>query len=259
VLLAEALVAEVEIDSIYVEPDALNHESVWAAREQQIRIKEVTRGALRKVLELTTPQSMVAVARQQRTKVSALISQALATNRPLLVLVELADPGNAGTLIRVAEASGCAGVVMTERTVDLYNPKTVRATAGAVFRVLVAENVEVSQLLAECASAGLSTWATVVGSGISVEHAQLNSAGALFLGSEAHGLDASLVQQCTSSVSIPMDGQVESLNAAVAGSVFLFEAARQRRAAGVHSASKVSHLENGDLSATTEVPTNDEP
>ena len=177
---------------------------------------------------------MVAVAQQRQADVADLISRAVATNRPLLVLVELADPGNAGTLIRVAEAAGCAGVVMTERTVDLYNPKTVRATAGAVFRVAVAENVDVAELLTDCSSAGLPTWATVVDSGVLAEQAPLHAAGALLLGSEAHGLDQNLVQRCTLAVSIPMDGQVESLNAAVAGSVFLFEAARQRRTAGVH-------------------------
>jgi TrmH family RNA methyltransferase len=233
-LLAEALAAEVEIESIYVEPEALNHEAIWAARAAQVRVKEVTRGALRKVLEVAAPQDMVAVAKQRQADVEELISLAVATNRPLLVLVELADPGNAGTLIRVAEAAGCAGVVMTERTVDLYNPKTVRATAGAVFRVAVAENVDVSQLLTDCSSAGLPTWATVVDSGVLAEQAPLQTAGALLLGSEAHGLDQNLVQRCTLAVSIPMDGQVESLNAAVAGSVFLFEAARQRRTAGVH-------------------------
>jgi TrmH family RNA methyltransferase len=241
VLLAEALAAEVDIESIYVEPEALNHESVWAARAAQIRVKEVTRGALRKVLEVAAPQDMVAVAKQRQSSATDLIRQAVATKRPLLVLVELADPGNVGTLIRVAEASGCVGVVLTERTVDLYNPKTVRATAGAVFRVEVAENIDASQLLSDCAAAGLSTFATVLGSGVLPEDAPLAQAGALFLGSEAHGLDVSLVQQCTSCVSIPMDGHVESLNAAVAGSVFLFEAARQRRVAGVHSASAELH------------------
>ena len=159
-MLAEALAAEAEIESIYVEPEALNHEAIWAARAAQVRVKEVTRGALRKVLEVAAPQDMVAVAKQRQADVADLIALAVATNRPLLVLVELADPGNAGTLIRVAEAAGCAGVVMTERTVDLYNPKTVRATAGAVFRVAVAENVDVEQLLTDCSSAGLATWAT---------------------------------------------------------------------------------------------------
>ena len=236
VLLAEALAAEVEIESIYVEPEALNHESVWAARAAQIRVKEVTRGALRKVLEVAAPQDMVAVAKQRQSSATDLIAQAVATKRPLLVLVELADPGNVGTLIRVAEAAGCVGVILTERTVDLYNPKTVRATAGAVFRVAVAENVDAAQFLTDCAAAGLDTCATVVGSGLFPEEAPLAQAGALLLGSEAHGLDAGLVQRCSMSVSIPMEGQVESLNAAVAGSVFLFEAARQWRVGGVHSA-----------------------
>lgn len=230
VLLAEALASQVEIETLYVEPEALNHESVWAARASEIAVREVTRGALKKVLDLGTPQDMVAVARQSGATLDGAIGAALASERPLLVLVELQDPGNAGTLIRVAEASGCAGVVLTERTVDLYNPKTVRATAGALFRVLAVTDVGIDEVLTSCEGAGLATWATVVLDGAAAENAPLSGAGALLVGSEAHGLDAGVVQRCQVPLTIPMEGEVESLNAAVAGAVVLFEASRQRRA-----------------------------
>ena len=151
---------------------------------------------------------------------------------PLLVLVELQDPGNVGTLVRVAEASGCAGVVLTERSVDLLNPKTVRATAGSVFRVPVAQDVAVADVLAACAAAGAPSLATVVAGGTSLDDAPLEGAVAVVLGNEAHGLDATVRAGCSGTVTIPMAGAVESLNAAVAGAVVAFEASRRRRTTG---------------------------
>jgi TrmH family RNA methyltransferase len=230
VLLAEALDAGIELETLYVEPDALDHPAVWDARDAGVRVRDVTRGALRKVLDLTTPQDMVAVAPQRPATFARLVSAARDTDRPLLVLVELSDPGNAGTLIRVAEAAGCVGVVLTERTVDLYGPKTVRATAGAIFRVPVAVEVPVQELLDACEAADVPTWSTVVDGGVQLEHAPIAGAGALLIGSEAHGLDAEVAARCTTALTIPMEGGVESLNAAVAGAVVMFDAARQRRA-----------------------------
>jgi RNA methyltransferase, TrmH family len=235
VLLDEALAAEADLETLYVEPEALNHPAVWAARAAEVRIREVTRGALRKVLDLGTPQDMVAVAAQRPAGLEGLVDLAVARRRPLLVLVELADPGNVGTLIRVAEAAGCVGVVLTEHTVDLYNPKTVRATAGAVFRVPVAEGVAVAELLDHCSERSLATWATVAAGGLALEAAPLAGAGALLVGSEAHGLPEPVTTGCDVALSIPMEGGVESLNAAVAGSVVLFDAARQRRGTGSSS------------------------
>lgn len=230
--MAEALASGVDLEAVYVEPEALNHEVIWAARAAEVRVREVTRGALRKVLDLSAPQDMVAVAPQRDTTLSDLISASVVTQRPLLVLVELADPGNAGTLIRAAEASGCAGVVLTERTVDLYNPKTVRATAGAMFRVPVTVEQRITDVLGACSDAGLPVWSTVAGGGTALEDATLSGAGAFLIGSEAHGLAHEVVVRCDVSLTIPMEGAVESLNAAVAGAVVLFDAARQRRALG---------------------------
>ena len=221
-----------EVESLYVEPEALNHEAVWAARAAEITIREVTRGALKKVLDLGSPQDMVAVARQRGATLPEVVVAAVQAARPLLVLVELQDPGNAGTLIRVAEAAGCAGVVLTERTVDLYNPKTVRAAAGALFRVAAVTEARIDEVLSACSVAGLPTWATVVDAGVLIDDAPLSGAGAFLVGSEAHGLSAGVVGRCQVPLTIPMDGRGESLNAAVAGSVVLFEAARQRRALG---------------------------
>ncbi len=177
------------------------------------------------------PQSVVAVARARPHDLPHVVAAAVAEGAPLLVLVGLQDPGNAGTLVRVAEAAGCAGVVLTEHSVDLFNPKTVRATAGSLFRVPVAQDVPVDALLSACAAAAVPVVATAAVDGTDPSDAPLGGAAAVLLGSEAHGLADDLVVRADARVTIPMAGQVESLNAAVAGAVLAFEAARRRRTA----------------------------
>lgn len=232
-LLQEALDAGQPLDCIYLERDGAADrvlEVAAAAERAGVRVADVVPGALSSVLELTTPQSVVGVLTRPDTSLEQVVGHAVATRRPLLVLAELSDPGNVGTLVRIAEAAGCAGVVLSERTADLFNPKTVRASAGALFRVRVAVDVPVDAVLAELAAASVPSVATVGAGGIAPEQVELAGASALWLGNEAHGLDAQVLDACTTRVTIPMEGSVESLNAAMAGAVVAFEAARQRRA-----------------------------
>ena len=215
---------------MYVEPAAADDPAVRAAGAAGVPVHPVPEGALKKVLDLVTPQAVVTVARAVAASLAEVVAAAKSAGAPLLVLVELQDPGNAGTLVRVAEAAGCAGVVLTERSVDLYNPKTVRATAGSLFRVPVVQEVTVDSVLDACDAAGVPTLATVATQGADPEAAPLDAAVALLLGSEAHGLPDDLVARAGTRVTIPMVGNVESLNAGVAGAVLAFEAARRRRA-----------------------------
>lgn len=228
-LLAEAVAADVELVGVYAEPAGVDDPAVRAAAAAGVPVHPVPEGALKKVLDLVTPQAVVAVARISVSTLDAVVAAASADGAPLLVLVELQDPGNAGTLVRVAEAAGCAGVVLTAQSVDLYNPKTVRASAGSLFRVPVVQGVTVDAVLDACAAAGVPVLATVAADGTDPEAAPLDGAVAVLLGSEAHGLAAGVVARADARVTIPMVGNVESLNAGVAGAVLAFEAARRRR------------------------------
>jgi TrmH family RNA methyltransferase len=232
VLLAEALDAGVDVRAVYVEADAAAStvSLVEAASAAGARAQQVVPGALASVLDLQAPQAVVAVVAQSLVTSADVVRGAAAAHRPVLVLVDVADPGNVGTLVRTAEAAGCAGVVLAGSCADLFNPKTVRATAGALFRVPVAAVGEVDAVLDELDGAGLVVAATVGGSGAAPESVDLAGAVALLVGSEAHGLAASVLERCDVRVSVPMEGRLESLNAAVAGSVVAFDAARQRRA-----------------------------
>lgn len=214
---------------LYVERQALADDIVWQARQAGVDIRDVVDGGLARVLDLGSPQAMVAVASITTSRIDDLVSVAADRQRPLLVLVELNDPGNVGTLLRTAEATGAVGVVLTEGSADVFNPKTVRASAGSLFRVPVCQGVAIEAVVAACGTSGLPTWATVVAGGTNLEDVDLAGAGALLIGAEAHGLDDRAVGASAVALTIPMEGLTESLNAGVAGAVVLFEAARQRR------------------------------
>jgi TrmH family RNA methyltransferase len=257
VLVAEALAAGVELRSLYVEVDAPRpavQRVVDEAHRAGVRVREVVPGALAKVLDLGSPQSVVAVAPQQLHALDGVLADASASARPLLVLVDVADPGNVGTLVRTAEAAGGAGCVLVGSCADLFNPKTVRATAGALFRVPVATADDLAVLQHAARAHDVALVGTVGAQGSSPESVPLAGPVAILIGSEAHGLPADAVARCDRLVTIPMEGRVESLNAAVAGSVVAFEAARQRRAG-----SAAGSAEDRSGGRTTAVGHNDDP
>jgi RNA methyltransferase, TrmH family len=232
VLLAEALAAGADVQRVFAETDCLDDPAVITAQQAGLTVVEAAPGALAKVLDLKAPRGVVAVVGASPSSVDEVLDRASATRRPVAVLVGLQDPGNLGTLIRVAEASGCAGVLLTSGSVDLHNPKTVRATAGAVFRVSVVDGVDELSVIEGCRRRSVPVVATIGSGGTLLDEAPLAGAVAVLLGAEAHGLAPELVERCDGALTIPMEGGVESLNAAVAGSIVLFEAARRRRSSG---------------------------
>lgn len=229
VLLAEALEAGLELEACYAEPGALHSPEVESARGAGVAVHEVEEGVLARVLDLRSPQQVVAVAALRPADAGSIWRAAVEGGRPVLVVVALQDPGNAGTLVRVAEAAGCAGVVMTSGSVDVHNPKCVRASAGSLFRVPVADGLGIDDVIAAAGDAAVPLVATAGRGGSSPEQVDLSGTVGLCVGSEAHGLPEDLLRVARTTVTIPMEGRVESLNAAVAGAVLAFEAARQRR------------------------------
>ena len=149
-------------------------------------------------------------------------------NGMYLVLVDVSDPGNVGTLIRTAEATGCTGVIVTPQTADVLSPKVVRASAGSVLRMPVAE-VELEDLEATFERLGMQSIATAM-DGEPYSAADIDAAKpvAIILGSEAHGLAEEVRAIANYTVSIPMHGKVESLNVATTGAVLAFDMAARR-------------------------------
>lgn len=150
---------------------------------------------------------------------------------PVMVIVGLQDPGNLGTILRSAEAFGSAGVVLGEGTVSPFNTKVIRASAGSIFRlpvVLSKHSGGMEGITSKFRAQAVRMIATSSHKGTPLDQGRLTGPSAVFIGSEGSGLPRNLMAQVDELVAIPHSPQVESLNAGVAGSIVLYEAARQR-------------------------------
>jgi RNA methyltransferase, TrmH family len=229
VLLAVALDAGVEVLEILVEP-AGEGELVDRAAAAGVRVRRLAPGTLARATDTVTPQPVAAIASLPDAPIDRAIQEA--TRSPItLVLVGVSDPGNVGTLLRVAEAAGARAVLFCDGGADPWNPKCVRASAGAVFHVTVGIGGDAVKVLDGLQRSSVRTAATVVRGGVAYDEADLTGPLALVLGNEAHGLPDALTDAVDLRLSIPMVGRTESLNVAMAGSVVAFDALRQRRLA----------------------------
>jgi TrmH family RNA methyltransferase len=177
-----------------------------------------------------TPQGVAALVRVKDFSLDDLVERMQIG--PILVVVGLQDPGNLGTILRSAEAFGSAGVVLGEGTVSAFNSKVIRASAGSIFRlpVIVAKTAGgLDAISAKLRAQGVRLMATSSHKGTPLDAAKLTGPSAIFVGSEGSGLPRSLLVQLDESIAIPHSANVESLNAGVAGSIVVYEAARQRR------------------------------
>jgi TrmH family RNA methyltransferase len=176
-----------------------------------------------------TPQGVAALVRLKEFSLDDVLEKERLQVGPIIALAGLQDPGNLGTIIRSAEAFGSAGIILGEGTVSPLNAKAVRASAGSIFRlpVVAADGLEdvVTRLRAE----NIRLIATSSHKGTPLDQADLTGPIAVFIGSEGSGLARGLMTQMDEVVAIPHTPQVESLNAGVAGSIILYEAARQRK------------------------------
>ncbi|MGH9119236.1 MAG: TrmH family RNA methyltransferase [Acidimicrobiales bacterium] len=224
-LVIDALDAGVALEAAYVEPGAPAAAAAAAERLDRagVPVYEVADGVLAKAGATVTPQGILAVAPVVDATIDRLLEAPM-----IVVLVDVGDPGNAGTLVRTAEAAGAGGIVFAGASVDPFSPKTVRASAGSIFRVPIAVASDVGPVLDRVGGAGHRRIGTSVGEGKPWYDADLAAALAVVLGNEAHGLPGPAADRVDAWVHIPMAGRVESLNVAVAGALVLFEAARQR-------------------------------
>lgn len=147
----------------------------------------------------------------------------------LMVLDNLQDPGNLGTILRAGEAAGVTGVIMSRDTVDIYNPKVIRSTMGSIYRMPFVYVEDLSMVVENLKKAGIHTYAAHLKGKNSYEAEDYQKGTAFLIGNEGNGLRDEVADAAEIYVKIPMCGEVESLNAAVASSVLMFEAARQRR------------------------------
>lgn len=146
-----------------------------------------------------------------------------------LMLDDLRDPGNLGTVIRTAEAAGAAGVIMSRGCVDLFNPKVVRATMGAIFRVPFYYADDLIEVIERLKAKQIPVYGTMMQGSEVYDALDYTNGAAIVIGNEANGISEKVTAHLTKGVRIPMDGSLESLNAAVAAAILMYETARQKR------------------------------
>lgn len=216
-----------ELESTYLAPGAERAfmTLVTRLRASDVPVVHLKEGVVERIGDTVTPQPVLAVAKFPRHDLSS-----FGSDGPVLVAVTVGDPGNAGTMLRSAEGAGAAGVVFCGNSVDVRNPKVVRSSAGAIFGVRAVEADDPVQVLETLGRQGRRRLGTMGAGGTTVDDVDLTGSVALVVGNEARGLPAELDSQLDGMVTVPLEGPVESLNVAMAATVLLFEAARQRRA-----------------------------
>lgn len=241
-LIRTALDVGVPVESVYLSPDGADdpatQEVCRRAGAAGVRVFPLAPGVLERVADTVTPQPVLAVlpmlAGADGDDAASADAPPWTADRGALivVLVDVRDPGNAGTVLRAADAAGATAVVFAAESVDPYNPKTVRASAGSIFHVPFTVRRDPAILAAGFHAAGFRTLATVVRDGVDYTGLDWSVPTALFFGNESSGLDPALSAGLDGAVAIPMAGRAESLNVGVASAVVAFEAFRQRRGGG---------------------------
>ncbi|MGH3441531.1 MAG: TrmH family RNA methyltransferase [Nitriliruptorales bacterium] len=215
------------LEEIYA-VDAAARELQEGASRAGVELTVVTDEVLRRLADSATPQGVVAVARQRHHTLSDVTGRGF-----LVVLAEVSDPGNVGAIVRTSVAAGASGLVLTTGSADPWNPKAVRAAAGAVARLPVVVGPSPAEVVDACRSAGQRTVGLDADAGVTIgEPGLLSPPVAVIFGSEAHGLPPDLLATLDTTAAIPRYGPVESLNLAAAVAVTVYAAAAAARTEG---------------------------
>ena len=193
-----------------------------AGREYEV----VSDGAFRGLSDTQTPQGILALASMPSYRLDDLLR---GKETHLLILEGIQDPGNLGTMLRTGEGAGITGIIISRDTVDLFNPKTIRSTMGSIYRVpfIIAEDL--IEIIRKIKEKGVKVYAAHLKGSVCYDELSYCGATAFLIGNEGNGLTDDAAAEADARIHIPMEGAVESLNAAVSASILMYEAIRQRR------------------------------
>ena len=187
----------------------------------------ISENVCRHLSDTKTPQGVIAVVRRKEPAIEELINK---EKNPCFFLLEsLQDPGNLGTIVRTAEGAGVTGIIMNKETVDIYNPKVIRSTMGAIFRVPFCYVQSLTGVIDEIKSAGYEVFATAMEGSEVYDCIDYTNGAAFIIGNEANGVSDEVFEKASKRIRIPMEGKLESLNAAVSAAIIMYEIARQKR------------------------------
>lgn len=182
-----------------------------------------------KMSDTVTPQGIMCLVRQFSYSIEDMLSEKEKKQRLFIMLEDIQDPGNLGTIFRTAEAAGADGVIMSSHTAEIYNPKTIRSTMGSIYRLPFLYTDDLSSIIKKLREQRVKVYAAHL-QGSDYDGGWDYRMGTAFLiGNEANGLKEETAACADALIRIPMEGQVESLNAAAASSILLYEAHRQRK------------------------------
>lgn len=194
-------------------------------KTQKTGFEQVTPELFSKMSDTRTPQGVLTVLQQPQYRLEDLVKEP----NPLFVVLEgLQDPGNLGTIFRTGEGAGITGVIMTENTVDIFNPKTIRATMGSIYRVPFVYVADIPDTLGTLHQYGIHTYAAHLKGETYYNTFSFTEPSAFLIGNEGAGLRKETADLAEHYLKIPMEGKLESLNAAVATALLVYEAHRQR-------------------------------
>ena len=199
--------------------------------------EEVSEEVMKKMSDTQTPQGVLAVIRHYDYTMEEVLegyNQGAAEegkdNAPLLLVLEnIQDPGNLGTMLRSGEGAGVTGVILSKGSADIYNPKVIRSTMGSIFRVPFIYVEDVPSMVKELSAKGIHTYAAHLKGEKNYDEFDYTGPTAFLIGNEGNGLTKETADAAETYVLIPMKGEVESMNAATSSAILTFEASRQRR------------------------------
>lgn len=218
-------IREAYISESFSYSDKKLYEAVWD-KLGGIHFETVSDAVFEKISDTCTPQGILCVMEAYHYTLADL----LRSEKPLLLLLEnIQDPGNLGTMIRTGEGAGIDGVILSADTVDLGNPKTIRSTMGSIYRVPFLYTESLPDTMRELKGRGIRIYAAHLQGTTNYDACNYQCGSAFLIGNEGKGLRCESAALADQYMKIPMAGQVESLNAGIAAALLMYEAARQRR------------------------------
>jgi TrmH family RNA methyltransferase len=173
-----------------------------------------------------TPQGILCIVKQFHYDVMEIINKSIAH---IIVLEDLQDPGNLGTIMRAGEGAGISGIILSKNCVDIYNPKTIRSTMGSIYRVPFVYVEDLKKTIKTLKDNNITTYSAHLKQSQNYEKINYKKPTAFLIGNEGNGLSDEISDLADAYLKIPMEGELESLNAAIAASILMYEVSRQRR------------------------------
>ncbi len=196
--------------------------------KKRLNIKEyiiVSDNVFKNMSDTVTPQGILAIVKQKEHELSDILNKG--EKQVFMVLEGVQDPGNMGTIIRTGEGAGIAGIIVNKETVDVYNPKVIRSTMGSIYRVPIVTSEDLGETLDYMSENGVTLFAAHLKGDVYYTDGQFSGSTAFLIGNEANGLSEEISKKAHKLIKIPMEGEVESLNASVAAAILMYEAKRQ--------------------------------